>query len=309
MRIVFAGTPDFAVPTLEALMGSEHTVLAVYTQPDRPKGRGRVMASSPVKVTAEAAGIPVMQPLNFRDPGDVHRLRALDPDYLVVVAYGLLLSEEVLSIPKQGAINVHASLLPRWRGASPIQQSILAGDAQTGVTIMKMVKKLDAGDILYQVSCPIEAGDTSQSLQDKLAVLGSETLLRYLKEPEKFPAKQQDEISVSYAGKINKQDAVLDWNKAAAVLEREVRAYHPWPISQVNWQGETLRIWQARCCPEKRKAQPGEVVFVNKQGISVATGEGLLVIEKLQKPGAKPVVVADFLNANPGEISVGVLFQ
>ena len=307
MRIVFAGTPDFAAQSLIGLIGSDHTVVAVYTQPDRPKGRGRVMTSSPVKVAAEAAGIPVLQPVNFKDPVDLDELRAFEPDYLVVAAYGLLLSEEVLLIPKRLPINVHASLLPRWRGASPIQQSILAGDTKTGVTIMKMVKKLDAGDMLHQVSCPIEANDTAESLSDKLAVLGSEALLTYLKDPQNFPAKSQQEADATYAGKIDKEDAALDWKKSAAVLEREVRGYRPWPIAQLNWQGKTWRIWQASCCSEKTTAQPGEVVFVNKQGIGVATGEGVLIIENLQKPGGKPISIANFLNANTEGITPGIV--
>ncbi len=309
MRIVFAGTPDFAVPSLEALIASEHEVIAVYTQPDRPKGRGRVMTPSPVKVAAEKAGIPVLQPINLKEQSDVDALRAFKPDYLVVAAYGLLLSDEVLAIPSKRSINVHASLLPRWRGASPIQQSILAGDTETGVTIMEMVKKLDAGDMLHKAACVIEPSDTSQSLHDKLAVVGAEALLHYLAKPDSFSAKPQDESYVTYAGKISKQDARLDWNKPAAVLEREVRAFSPWPISQFEWDGKIWRVWQASLSTEKIDAKPGEVVSVSKKGIGIATTAGMLVIEKLQKPGGKPIQVADFLNANPTLLSVGYRLQ
>lgn len=307
MRIVFAGTPDFAVPCLQALIASEHEVVAVYTQPDRPKGRGRVMTPPPVKEAALAAGLSVMQPATLKDPADVEQLRALQPDYLVVAAYGLLLSDEVLSIPTCLPINVHASLLPRGRGASPIQQSILAGDAETGVTIMQMVKKLDAGDMLHKVSCEIDPADTSQRLHDKLAKLGSHALLEYLADPSQYPGQVQDEVQVTYAGKISKQDAVLDWQKPAAVLEREVRAFNPWPISQFDWQGKTWRVWQAFCSVEKTTAKPGEIIDVSKAGIAVATSDGVLIIEKLQKPGKKPMSVADFLNANAGVFEAGVL--
>lgn len=309
MRIVFAGTPDFAVPGLEALIASEHEVVAVYTQPDRPKGRGRMMTPPPVKVAAQKAGVPVLQPINLEEKADVDQLRAFKPDYLVVAAYGLLLSEEVLAIPTKLAINVHASLLPRWRGASPIQQSILAGDAETGVTIMKMVKKLDAGDMLHKVTCVIESRDTSQNLHDKLAVVGAEALLSYLTQPDAFSAEPQDESQVTYAGKINKQDAQLDWRKSAVVLEQEVRAFNPWPISQFSWDEKIWRVWQASLGVEKNDAEPGEVVFVSKEGIGVATADGVLLLEKLQKPGGKPISVADLLNANSGLFSVGYRLQ
>jgi methionyl-tRNA formyltransferase len=305
MRIVFAGTPDFSVPCLEALIASEHEVVAVYTQPDRPKGRGRVLTAPPVKVAAQAAGIPVLQPANLKEKTDVDQLRAWQPDYLVVAAYGLLLSEEVLAIPREASINVHASLLPRWRGASPIQQSILAGDAESGVTIMNMVKKLDAGDMLYRASCPIERDDTSETLHDKLAIVGAEALLTYLKNPADFKPEKQDESKVTYAGKISKQDAQLDWNKSAAELERQVRAFTPWPIAQLSWEGENWRVWQASCDEAQGMTQPGEVLSVSNEGITVATGDGVFVIEKWQRPGGKPVSVADYLNANPMTISPG----
>jgi methionyl-tRNA formyltransferase len=305
VKIVFAGTPDFAVPSLQALLASEHEVVAVYTQPDRPKGRGRVLTPPPVKVAAEQAGIPVLQPVNLKDPVDVEQLRAWGADYLVVAAYGLLLSDEVLAIPKQLPINVHASLLPRWRGASPIQQAILAGDAEAGVTIMQMVKQLDAGAMLHKVSCPIELTDTSQSLHDKLAVLGAEGLLAYLSAPEQYAGQAQEESLVTYAGKISKQDALLDWNKPAAVLEREVRGYNPWPISQFARQGKMWRVWQAAALPGPEHAEPGEVTAVDKKGIVVATSQGLLRLESLQKPGGKPVAVADLLNAHQDLFKVG----
>lgn len=307
MRIVFAGTPDFAVPSLQALIRSQHEVLAVYTQPDRPKGRGQASAASPVKIAAKEAGIPVLQPATFQGFSDKETLKAFQPDYLVVAAYGLLLPKSILAVPKRLPINVHASLLPRWRGASPIQQAILAGDQETGVTIMKMVQAMDAGDPLYSLSCSILSTDTTQTLHDKLALLGAEALLRYLKNPDAYPGKEQDLSGVTYAGKINKQDAVLDWKKPAAVLERSIRAYNPWPIAQFEWDKLIWRLWQATAFTEPVHALPGEVIAVNKQGIVVATGNGSLRLERLQKPGGKPLPVSDLLNANHFVVKPGML--
>lgn len=308
MRIVFAGTPDFALLSLQALLASEHDVVAVYTQPDRPKGRGRASTPPPVKVFAEQAGIPVLQPANFKNPADVQQLRSWGADYLVVAAYGLLLSEEVLATPRRLPINVHASLLPRWRGASPIQQAILAGDDQAGVTIMEMVKQLDAGDMLHQTSCPIDPTDTSQSLHDKLARLGAQALLQYLAAPQQYKPKAQDDARARYAAKISKQDALLDWRKPAVVLERQVRGYNPWPIAQFNWQDTVWRVWQATVLPESAAGVPGEVIAMDKAGIVVATGAGVLRLERLQKPGGRPVAVADLLNANQSPFHVGIHF-
>lgn len=309
MRIVFAGTPDFSVPCLQALIDSEHEVVAVYTQPDRPKGRGRQLTPPPVKVVAEAAGIPVLQPENFKEAATVEQLRAWQPDYLVVVAYGLLLSEAVLAIPNQRPINVHASLLPRWRGASPIQQAILAGDAETGVTIMEMVKKMDAGDQLHQLACPIAATDTSQSLHDKLSQLGARALLEYLQRPASFLPISQEESAVTYAGKISKEQAQLDWQKPAVILEREVRAFTPWPIAQLRWKEQTWRVWQASARTEAVEQAPGTVLAVSTAGIEVATAAGVLRIERWQRPGGKPVTIRDHLNAASQQPVVGDVFE
>jgi methionyl-tRNA formyltransferase len=305
MRIIFAGTPDFAAASLKALLDSDHDICAVYTQPDRPAGRGRRLTPSPVKQLALDHQIPVEQPLNFKQDNSLEQLASYQADLMIVVAYGLLLPQAVLDTPRLGCINVHASLLPRWRGAAPIQRAILAGDNETGVGIMQMEAGLDTGPVLLEARCPIAASENAQSLHDKLAALGATTLLESLKDIEHLlqQARPQDDSQMTYAAKLQKQEAVIDWQQPAAQLLRQVNAFNPWPVAQTQWRGDTLRIWQAEVSAEPTQATPGNVIAVNKQGIDVACGDGSLRITQLQVPGKRAMQVQDFLNAN--NIDVG----
>ncbi|MDD1621487.1 MAG: methionyl-tRNA formyltransferase [Methylococcaceae bacterium] len=305
MKIVFAGTPDFAVPTLQALIDSPHQVCAVYTQPDRPAGRGRKLTASPVKELAVAANIPVYQPENFKQAGDVAQLAALNADLMVVVAYGLILPQAVLDIPRLGCINVHGSLLPRWRGAAPIHRALMAGDAKTGTTIMKVVKKLDAGDMLYKCECPIGAADTSSSLHDQLAVMGAEGLIAVVSQIEQgtVVAEPQDETLVTYAHKLEKNEAVLDWRKSAAELDRQVRGLNAWPVAQTVFKGEVLRVWRAEVLDKTSDLPPGTINCAD-HALDVATGNGMLRLLEVQLPGGKRIAGKDFLNAHQADGSV-----
>jgi methionyl-tRNA formyltransferase len=316
-RIVFAGTPEFAVPSLTALVDGGHTVVAVYTQPDRPSGRGRKLAASPVKQAAVARGLPVIQPETLRDPSAQEALRALQADLMVVVAYGLLLPVAVLAAPRLGCVNVHASLLPRWRGAAPIQRAILAGDAQTGVTIMQMERGLDTGPVYLTRVTPLVARETAGSLHDRLCVLGAQTLLEALPgilSGSLQPIPQDDSLAI-YASKLNKEEALIDWSSSAASIDRQIRAFDPWPVAETRLAGTTLRIWAAepvadpqgsegatsRALPQDRaragSETPGLVVEASKAGIDVATGHGRLRITRLQLPGKRPIAAAELLNA------------
>jgi len=302
MNIVFAGTPDFAVPTLQALLDSPHRVSAVYTQPDRPAGRGRKLTASPVKILALSADIPVYQPENFKNPATIQELAALAPDLLVVVAYGLILPQAVLDIPKQGSINVHGSLLPRWRGAAPIHRAVMAGDAKTGITIMKVVKKLDAGDMLYKAECPIGAEATSSSLHDRLAIMGAEGLIKVVDQIAQgtLQAEPQDEALVTYAHKLEKQEAILDWQQSAAELDRKVRGLNAWPVAQTLYKGEVLRVWRSEVLPKPADLPPG-TINCTEQALDVATGDGILRLLEVQLPGGKRIAGKDFLNAHPAD--------
>ena len=300
-RVAFAGTPDFSVPCLEACRASSAEVVAVYTQPDRPAGRGRKLTPSPVKQAAVAAGIPVEQPESLRSAEAQATLAAYAPDLMVVVAYGLILPRKVLATPRLGCWNVHASLLPRWRGAAPIQRAILAGDTQTGVCLMRMEAGLDTGPVMLRREIDIAADDTGGSLHDKLAVLGAQTLgegLRRTLAGETLTALPQPEAGIAYAHKLEKSEARLDWNESAIVLERKVRAFDPWPVAEADLAGERVRVWGAQAMPGNG-ASPGAVIAGTKHGIDVACGEGALRVTRLQRAGGRVVTAADYLNARP----------
>ena len=300
LKIIFAGTPEFAAASLAALLGSGHEVIAVYTQPDRPAGRGRKLAASPVKALALEHHLPVLQPVSLRDEAVQQELAALNADIMVVVAYGLILPEPVLAAPRLGCINVHASLLPRWRGAAPIQRAILAGDAETGVTIMQMDKGLDTGDMLRIVRCPIELTDTAEILHDRLAGLGSAALLDTLEMIAQGNAQPegQDDAQANYAEKLQKAEALIDWQQSAEQLSRTVRAFNPWPVAFTRCDEKNLRIWLAEALPNSTDAIPGTVLAESRDGIDVATGDGILRVQQLQMPGGKALSAEQFLNAH-----------
>jgi len=302
MNIVFAGTPDFAVPSLQALLNTPHQVSAVYTQPDRPAGRGRKLTASPVKQLAVSAGIPVYQPENFKSEQAITDLAALQADLLVVIAYGLILPQAVLDLPKLGAINVHGSLLPRWRGAAPIHRAVMAGDTKTGVTIMQMVKKLDAGDMLYKAEIPIQAEDTSSELHDQLAVLGADCLLKVLAQIETglIQPQPQDEALVTYAHKLEKNEAVLDWALPAVELDRKVRGLNAWPVAQTLFKGEVLRVWRCKVIAADSHLPPG-TISCGENELDVSTGAGVLRLLEVQLPGGKRIGGRDFLNAHQAD--------
>lgn len=300
MRIVFAGTPEFAVPALRGLLRSRHTVIGVYTQPDRPAGRGRRLTASPVKALALEHGVPVHQPTTLRAQAEERTLAELAPDVLVVAAYGLILPQAVLDVPRNGAINIHASLLPRWRGAAPIQRAILAGDQTSGISIMQMEAGLDTGPVLLARAEPIAPDDTSESLQARLADLGRAALLDALEPVEAGTAvaEPQDEATATYAAKITKDEACLAWARPATELARHVRAFIPWPVAYTHWQGQPVRIWQARVAPCTPAARPGTVVSASADGILVATGEEGLLVQRLQLPGGRALSAAEVINAH-----------
>lgn len=310
LNIIFAGTPDFAAQHLQALLDSEHNVIAVYTQPDKPAGRGKKLQASPVKQLAESHNIPVFQPKSLRNAEAQAELQALNADVMVVVAYGLILPEAVLNAPKYGCLNVHGSLLPRWRGAAPIQRSIWAGDAETGVTIMQMDIGLDTGDMLHKVVTSIEPTETSASLYDKLAKLAPPALIEVLNglATGAFkPEKQQDDLA-NYAEKLSKEEAKLDWNLTACQLERNIRAFNPWPVSfltlNVNGAEQSVKVYQANVLPHQNKAA-GTVLQADKNGIQIATADGVLNITQLQPQGKKPMSAQDFLNGRADWFAVG----
>jgi methionyl-tRNA formyltransferase len=301
MRIVFAGTPEFAVPSLRAA-AQRGEVVAAYTQPDRPAGRGRGLQASPVKLEALQRGIPVLQPETLRTQLSRDALRALQPDLMVVVAYGLLLPQSILDIPKYGCWNVHASLLPRWRGAAPIQRAIEAGDSDTGVCLMQMEKGLDTGPVLLSQRLSIGADETGGQLHDRLAVLGAQVLadgLGLLRAGMKPVAVPQPDAGATYAHKLDKAEARLDWTQPADVLARKVRAYQPWPVAEAQLAGERVRIHAAGALPLAHDAAPGTVLLARREGIDVACGEGALRLTRVQRDGGRPVAVADYLNARP----------
>lgn len=310
LNIIFAGTPDFAATHLQALLNSEHRVIAVYTQPDKPAGRGKKLQASPVKQLAEAHGIPVFQPKSLRTAEAQAELAALNTDVMVVVAYGLILPQAVLDAPRLGCLNVHGSILPRWRGAAPIQRAIWAGDAESGVTIMQMNAGLDTGDMLHKVSTPISPLETSASLYAKLAELAPPALLEVLDNLEsgKYAPEKQDESLANYAEKLSKDEAQLDWQLSAAQLERNIRAFNPAPVAylnlNVNGTEERLKVYQAEVLPHQAKPA-GTVLAVEKNGIQIATADGVLNLTQLQPAGKKPMSVQDFLNGRAEWFQVG----
>jgi len=302
-RVLYAGTPEFAVPPLQALLAAGWPIAGVYTQPDRPAGRGRHLTASPVKACAQAAGLPVYQPADLKDAQSQVALAALQPDLFIVAAYGLLLPEPVLAAARLACINIHASLLPRWRGAAPIQRAILAGDTHTGISIMRMVRKLDAGPVYLRRSIDIESTDTAGILQQRLAGLGASALLEALPEivAGRLAAVEQDATAVTYAPKLDKAEAVLDWSKPAVQLARQVRAFNPWPVAETRLGDARVRIWEARAVTEGGDAAIGPVGTVSTAGqrLQVATGEGALELLQLQWPGKRIMTAAEVLSGRP----------
>ena len=304
MKIVFAGTPEFAARALAALYEAGHDIPLVLTQPDRPAGRGMTLQASPVKQLALSRGSEVFQPLTLKDEVAQEKLRLLAPDVMVVAAYGLILPQAVLDIPRHGCLNIHASLLPRWRGAAPIHRAILAGDAESGVCIMQMEAGLDTGPVLLSASTPISAQDTSQTLHDKLAVQGAQLIVSALQRLP-LPAVAQPEAGVTYAAKLDKSEAPLDWRRPAAELDRQIRAFTPFPGTTAVLDGAPLKVWAA--LPRSESGVPGTVLAADKHGILVACGSGSLLLTELQKAGGKRLPVAQFL-AGHG-VSAGARFE
>ncbi len=314
LNIIFAGTPEFAAEHLKALIGSRHKVIAAYSQPDRPAGRGKKLTASPVKEVALAHNIPVYQPLNFKSDEAKAELAALNADLMIVVAYGLILPKAVLDTPRLGCINVHASILPRWRGAAPIQRAIEAGDTETGVTIMQMDVGLDTGDMLIKAFCPILATDTGGILHDRLLTIGTPALLNALEQIQSGqtkPTKQDDSLS-NYAPKLSKEEAALDWNLSASELERKVRAFNPFPVAHTKPAGAgddaRIRVWMAITVNKTSNAPLGSITQIDTQGVWVACNQGQLILENIQLPGKKALNVSEILRGHPDLFKVGDLF-
>ena len=307
MRIVFAGTPEFAAQHLQALLDAGRQIVAVYTQPDRPAGRGQKLMPSPVKQLALQHGIAVYQPQTLRDPAAQAELAALAPDLMVVVAYGLILPQVVLDTTRLGCINSHASLLPRWRGAAPIQRAIEAGDASSGVTVMQMEAGLDTGPMLLKVTTTITAEDTGGSLHDRLATLGSQAVVEAVTKlaAGELRGEVQDDSLATYAHKLNKDEARLDWSRPAVELERLVRAFNPWPICHSTLNGEALKVHAAQL--GEGQGAPGSVLAADKSGLTVACGEGALRLTRLQLPGGKPLSFADLYNSRREQFAPGLV--
>lgn len=317
LKIIFAGTPDFAAESLKVLLtgsasNQSYQVVGVYTQPDRPAGRGKKIIESPVKKLAKAYQIPVYQPENFKQADSIETLLSLQSDLMIVAAYGLILPKVILESPRLGCINIHASLLPRWRGAAPIQRAIQAGDEKTGITIMQMDIGLDTGDMLYKIETPILDQDTGGSLHDRLAEMGATALLIALKNLEKgsLKADVQDECLATYAAKLSKQEAQINWYQSAETIARTVRAFNPWPVTYTLEDGTRIRILEAYALAEKSKeipSIPGKICQLNKDGLLIQCGDGQLNVTLIQLPGAKAMTVADFANGNKTHLMPGTI--
>ncbi|MFL6875971.1 methionyl-tRNA formyltransferase [Pseudomonas marginalis] len=307
LRIVFAGTPEFAAEHLKALLASPYDIVAVYTQPDRPAGRGQKLMPSPVKQLALEHNIPVLQPPTLRNAEAQAELAALQPDLLVVVAYGLILPQVVLDIPRLGCINSHASLLPRWRGAAPIQRAVEAGDSESGVTVMRMEAGLDTGPMLLKVTTPITAADTGGSLHDRLAEMGPPAVIQAIAglAAGTLQGEVQDDSLATYAHKLNKDEARIDWSRPAVELERLVRAFNPWPICHSTLNGEALKVLAATLVDSK--GTPGEIIGASKEGLLVACGEQALCLTRLQLPGGKALSFSDLYNSRREKFSLGTI--
>lgn len=311
LKVVFAGTPDFAAVALDALLTTRHEVIAVLTQPDRPAGRGRKLVPGPVKTRAEAAGIPVLQPETLRNEDIRECLAELAPDVMVVVAYGLLVPPDVLAIPRYGCINIHGSLLPRWRGAAPIQRAIEAGDRESGVGIMRMEAGLDTGPVLLERRTPISDRDTGGTLHDRLAMLGAEALVEAMDDLPALleSARPQPEAGITYAHKLSRDDARIDWRLSAASLARKVRAFNPWPAAWAMLDDEPVKILAAEDHPGSADAEPGTIIHTDDQGIQVACGEGVLHVTVLQLPGKRALPVAELLRGKRERFERGHCFR
>lgn len=307
LRIVFAGTPEFAAEHLKALLDTPHQIVAVYTQPDRPAGRGQKLMPSPVKQLAVQHGLPVLQPPTLRAPEAQAELAALQPDLMVVVAYGLILPQAVLDIPRLGCINSHASLLPRWRGAAPIQRAVQAGDAESGVTVMQMEAGLDTGPMLLKVSTPISTEDTGGSLHDRLARLGPPAVVEAIAglAAGTLKGEVQNDALATYAHKLSKDEAKLDWSRPAVELERAVRAFDPWPVCHTTLNGEPLKVWAARL--GEGRGEPGKILGASRDGLLVGCGEGTLLLTRVQLPGGKPLAFADLFNSRREQFASGLV--
>ncbi|CAA6822639.1 MAG: Methionyl-tRNA formyltransferase (EC [uncultured Thiotrichaceae bacterium] len=300
LRIIYAGTPDFAVPALQALIDSKHQVVAVYTQPDRPAGRGRKVTFGPVKQLAVNAEIPVEQPESLKTDEALQQLVTYDADVMIVAAYGLILPKAVLETPKYGCLNIHGSLLPKWRGAAPIHRAIQMGDEETGITIMQMDVGLDTGDMLLKSRLPITEKDTGESIHDALADQGAKDLLSVLVQLQAgaLNPEKQDETLATYAHKLSKAEAEIDWEQSAKHIDNTVRAFNPWPAAYTLYHGKPMKIHMSAYAIESSDRDPGTVIDESKTGISVATGDGVLIIKRLQMPGKKAMDVQDFLNGH-----------
>lgn len=315
LRIIFAGTPEFAGAHLQAILDSQHQVVAVYSQPDRPAGRGQKLISSPVKSLAIQHNIPVYQPKSLRNEEAQQELAALDADLMVVVAYGLILPQAVLDTPKLGCINVHGSILPRWRGAAPIQRAIEAGDTESGVTIMQMDAGLDTGDMLLKAFCPIHPDDTAAQLHDLLIEVGQPALIQALDAiaSDQLQPEKQDDSLACYAHKMSKEEAKLDWQKSAQTLDRQIRAFNPWPVAITSLDDTNIRVWEAIALEESSDEQPGYLIKADKDGLDIACGKGegkgVLRIKQLQLAGSRAMSVQELLNSKKAMFSAGKQFS